>query len=85
MPDAVDLGGVEERHAELDGSLEGGERLRIVAGAVGLAHAHASQPERRNLEALFSQLALLQHHFFSLVANRSFARAMADMALGQTA
>ena len=58
---AVDLGGVEEGHPELDSSLDGGNRFWIVADAIGLAHPHASQPECRDLEPLSSEAALRQH------------------------
>ena len=41
---AVHVGGVEERHAELARTLEGGERFVAVDGSVGEAHPHAAQP-----------------------------------------
>ena len=61
VPDAVGLGGVEERHPQLDGALEGSDRFRIVAGAVRLAHPHATEAQLRDLESLLSELPFLQH------------------------
>ena len=45
---AVDLGRVEEGAAELEGAVDGGDGLRLVRRAVGLAHAHAAQADRRD-------------------------------------
>src|SRR5438445_2954201 len=61
VPDAVGLGGVEERHPQLDGALDGSDRFRIVAGAVRLAHPHATEAQLRDLESLLSELPFLQH------------------------
>ena len=51
----VHLGRVEERHAELDGAVDGGDGLALIAllgGAVGLAHPHQAEPEGGDGEAL---------------------------------
>ena len=42
---------VEERHAEVEGPVDGGDRLGLVGGSVELAHAHAAEPDRGHLEA----------------------------------
>jgi hypothetical protein len=42
---AVDVGGVEEVDAQLDGAMDHGDRLVVVARAVELGHAHAAQAE----------------------------------------
>ena len=58
---AVDLGRVEEGHAELDGPVDGGDGLALVAllgGAVGLAHPHAAEAERGDLQAARSEFAV---------------------------
>ena len=48
---SVDLGGVEERDAPLDrGADQGDGVLAIGERAVALAHAHAAEAERRDLE-----------------------------------
>jgi hypothetical protein len=57
---AIDLGGVEERAAEFDGAVDGGDRLGLVGWAVGLAHAHAAKADRRDFKALIAQFALAQ-------------------------
>ncbi len=41
----VHVGGVEERHPQIEGAMDGRDRLGVVAGAVGLAHPHAAQTE----------------------------------------
>src|SRR5437764_6098264 len=61
VTDTVHLGGVEERHAELESAVDGRNRLRVVAFAVGLAHPHATEAQLRNLESLLSELPLLEH------------------------
>ena len=40
---AVDVGGVDERHAEVERAVDGRDRLVPVGGAVPLAHPHAAQ------------------------------------------
>ena len=45
VPGAVDVGGVEERDAELERAVDRGDRLVPVAVAVALAHPHAAEPE----------------------------------------
>jgi hypothetical protein len=40
---AVEVRGVQERHAQLECAVDGGDRLVPVARAVGLAHPHAAQ------------------------------------------
>jgi hypothetical protein len=56
---AVDLGGVEERDTALDGRPDQGDHLWPVRGwAVALAHAHAAEPDGRDLQVT-SECALL--------------------------
>ena len=47
---AVHVGGVEQRHAEVEGAMDGGDRLRLVARAVELAHPHAPEADGGDLE-----------------------------------
>ena len=57
---AVDLGGVEEGDAALDGGAEQRDHLRPVARlAVGEAQAHAAEADGRDLEAALAEFALL--------------------------
>jgi hypothetical protein len=49
---AVDVGGIEEGDAEVEGARDGGQRLLAVGGAVHLAHPHAAQAEGRDDEAV---------------------------------
>src|SRR5947207_4340690 len=58
----VHLGRVEERDPEIERAVDRGDRLGLVGLAVGLAHAHAAQAERRNLEALPAEPALRERH-----------------------
>src|SRR5262249_20820607 len=46
----VHVGSVEERHAEVERAMDGGNRLRLVARAVEFAHAHAPEADGRDLE-----------------------------------
>ena len=41
----VHVGRVEERDAEVDGPVDRRDRLRVVARAVEVGHAHAAEPE----------------------------------------
>ena len=47
---AVHVRGVEQRHAEVEGAVDGGDRLRLVARTVELAHAHAAEADGGDLE-----------------------------------
>jgi len=47
---AVDVRGVDERHAEVQGAVDGRDRFVPVGGAVPLAHPHAAQALRRHGE-----------------------------------
>src|SRR5205823_6833943 len=56
----VDLGGIEERDAAFDGRAdERDHRLLVRWDTVALAHAHAAEPEGRDLEIAVSKFALL--------------------------
>ena len=58
---SIYLGRIEERHAQLEGAVNGGDGLLVVRRAVGLAHAHAPEPEGGNLESLGTQSSCRQH------------------------
>ena len=64
----VDLGGVEERDAAFDRRPDQGDHLLLVpGGAQAEAHAHAAEPEGRDLEAAASEFPC-----FHLVLLRPF-------------
>src|SRR5438105_15430589 len=48
----VDVGGIEERDAELEGPVDCRNRLGVVPGAVEIGHPHASKAEGGDWEAL---------------------------------
>src|SRR5262249_29053680 len=56
---AVDFGGVEESHAELDGPVDGGDRFAFICRAIGPTHAHAAEAERGNVQAFAAERACL--------------------------
>jgi hypothetical protein len=56
MADAVHVGGVEEGHAELDGAVDRGDGLALVAAAIELRHAHAAEAEGGHLQGAESTL-----------------------------
>ena len=56
---AVDVGGVEEGHAEVERAVDRGDRLGVVAAAVELGHAHAAEAEGGDGRALEAQGACL--------------------------
>src|SRR5256885_4243247 len=52
---SISFRGIEERHPELYGRVDRGDRRSVVAfvrGAIRVAHSHQAEPERRNSEAL---------------------------------
>ena len=59
VPLAVNRGGVEERHAKVDRTMNRADRLLIVPDAVGLRHAHAAEANRRHVRAIFAEFSLL--------------------------
>ncbi len=54
---AVHVGGVQEVHSEVEGPMNGGDRLGVVTVAVELTHAHASEPFGRDGEPLGTECA----------------------------
>ena len=50
VPGAVGVGGVQERDAQLQGPVDGGQAAVPVGGAVALAHPHAPQTHRADGE-----------------------------------
>jgi hypothetical protein len=53
----IHVGRVEEVDAELERTMDGRDRLGVVARTVELGHAHAAEPDRRYLKALPAELA----------------------------
>jgi hypothetical protein len=53
----VHVGGVEEGHAEVEGTVDCGDRLGLVGLAVELAHAHAAEALGRDDEPFTAQWA----------------------------
>ncbi len=49
---AIHFGGIEEVEPEVESAMDGGDRLLFVSGPVGLAHAHAAESKRGDLEPL---------------------------------
>ena len=47
----IDIGGIEEVDAELEGAVDGGQGFGIVASAVKLRHAHTAQAHGGNRRA----------------------------------
>src|SRR3954453_4988732 len=41
--DSLHVGGVQERDPEIDGAVDGGHRLRLVASGIKVRHAHAAE------------------------------------------
>src|SRR6185436_9671317 len=56
---AVHVGGVDEGDAAVERAVDGGDRFRLAGVLVELAHPHAAEAERRDLEALPAELAVL--------------------------
>ena len=79
---AVDLGGVEERDAEVDGGADQADhRVRVVDGSVVGAHAHAAETERGDLQSSTSERSSLHGAvFFHQCAGRVH-RAVPDQLL----
>jgi hypothetical protein len=48
---AVHVGGVQEVHPDLESPVDRRDRFRIVGGAIGLAHPHATESDRGHLES----------------------------------
>lgn len=56
----IDIGGVEEGDATIDGVVDEGDHVGLgLRGPVEGRHAHTSEPLNRDLEALGAQLDLL--------------------------
>jgi hypothetical protein len=55
----VHVGGVEQGHPQLEGSVDRGDRLGVVPRAVEFAHPHAPEAQLRDHEPLGSQFAVL--------------------------
>ncbi len=57
VPDAVNVGSVEEVDAEIDCALERRDGFLVVARTIELRHAHASESQLRYLESLFAKFS----------------------------
>src|SRR5438876_5168977 len=60
---------VEQRHTQIDGAIDGGDHLVVVATAVlRVAHLPAAEPDCGDAEALVAELAMLhaRQAFFSV-------------------
>src|SRR5450830_1053276 len=56
----VDVRGVDQGHAQLEGAMDGRHRLVLVGRAVELRHAHAAETHGRHLQPLAAESARLQ-------------------------
>ena len=63
---AVAHRGIEERHAEFHGAMQGGHGLLIVRGPVKWRHTHAAETDGRDFDIAVAK--------FSASAFRSFSR-----------
>jgi len=61
---SVDVGGVEEGDAEIDGLVDGGDGFGVVASGVELRHAHAAESFGGNLESAAAKRAGLHDRTF---------------------
>ena len=66
VPLAVNRGGVEERDSQVDCPMDRADRLIVVAGAIRLGHAHASEPDRGHEWTPGSQLPFLHRIYLQL-------------------
>src|SRR5207247_613824 len=58
----VHVGGVEEVDADLDRAVDRRDRFVIVARPVELGHAHAAEPDRRDLKTILAEYASLHDY-----------------------
>ena len=57
----VRLGGIEEGDAELERAVERSDGFAVVGHAVGLAHPHAAESQRGDLEPLGAEPSAWEH------------------------
>lgn len=69
---AVDLGRIEEIDADLDGAVQGGDRVLFRLPAIAEAHAHAAEPDR--IDRKRSEFALFHRCVSCLRCGRDKAR-----------
>ena len=64
LTQTVNVGGVQESDAKLDGAVNCGDRLVLLAIAIKVAHAHAAKPERRDEKSRPTEFTLFHelHH-----------------------
>ena len=59
VPAAVEIAGVEEGHAPIDGAVNGGDTLAVVGRTIEVRHSHAAEAEGGNGWALGPEGALV--------------------------
>ena len=65
VPHAVEVARVDEVDAGVDGGMDGGDRLGVIAGAVDAGHAHRTEADARDRGTSFSKGYLLNVHAFT--------------------
>src|SRR5215216_384486 len=60
MAGAIEVGGVEHRHAAVERRMDHGDAGGIVARPVDAGQRHAAEPDRRHLHSAGAELALRQ-------------------------
>ena len=66
--ETVNGGGIQKRHAKLERTMNGANRLGLVARAVTLGHPHAPEADRRNIQSALPELT--QRHSLHSVRSR---------------
>ena len=59
---AIDFGGIQKRAAQFDRTMQGRDGFRLVRRTIGLAHAHATQADRRYCQSLGAEFTGGQCH-----------------------
>ena len=59
---AVDVGRVQEIDAEIDRAVNGRDRSLVIGPAVEVGHAHAAEPDRRNVRTVAAELSSWKSH-----------------------
>ena len=61
---AIHVGRIDERHSQIQRSMNRLDRLLVVATRVELGHAHAPEADGRNKRTLFTELAVCHVELF---------------------
>ncbi|GAB4927973.1 hypothetical protein MAHJHV47_24990 [Mycobacterium avium subsp. hominissuis] len=56
---AVHLGGVNQRHTQLDGAVHGADRFGVVGAGAGVGHRHSHRPQAQPAHLQSAELSLL--------------------------